>query len=116
MGLYFAYVQVRDFRKRRSRCRLVFDDQTLDRVSEAFHASAFDAGDRLRDLDKCLGKLPQHHRELIHQRYKDQQSVDALAAQRRRPANVISASLYRIRKVLAKCMQSAVRERTPQHE
>jgi RNA polymerase sigma-70 factor, ECF subfamily len=93
-----AYLQVLAYRKRCVRSRLVFDETLVQEIAEEFLLEDEDHGLRLEALAKCMDKLPVPRRELLDRRYGHGESVDEIARRLRKPANVVSASLYRLSK------------------
>lgn len=102
----FAYLQVLAHRKRRSREKMVFDDELLGRVAEAFERRCCEPDRRLELLDGCVGKLAPHHKELVDRKYRRGESVNAIAGELNTEPNTIAAKLYRIRKLLMDCIES----------
>lgn len=106
----FAYsvarYEVLAYLKTQRRERLRFDDELLGMVADESIAQAerFDADRDL--LAHCLGELPAHSRELIEQRYRADGSVKAIADRAGRSAAAVSQSLYRIRNLLAACIEA----------
>ncbi|MCI0536951.1 MAG: sigma-70 family RNA polymerase sigma factor [Verrucomicrobiales bacterium] len=108
-----SHFQVLAHRQRVARERLVFDEELVGRLAEEF-AGQSTAGEReLRALEECLQKLPPAHRELVDARYQRGESVNDIAARRGRPANAVSALLYRIRNALAECIRQALAAEEP---
>ena len=101
----FAYQRVLAYRKTRSRSRLVFSEQIIELISDAYINDLVSADTRLAALQKCLDKLAHKQSQLISDRYIGKISVKALAARLGSTANQISARLYRIRRTLAKCVE-----------
>jgi RNA polymerase sigma-70 factor (ECF subfamily) len=64
------------------------------------------------ELPKCVAKLSAGDRELIELRYGEDVPVRVLAKKFNRTANAISQSLGRIRRLLRKCVEEAVRRRS----
>jgi RNA polymerase sigma-70 factor, ECF subfamily len=104
----FAFQRVQAFRKTRSRSRLVFNDNVVQLISDAYVADPISADTRLCALQKCLDKLEVNQSQLIRERYIGRVSVKALAARLGGTASQISARLYRIRQSLAKCVEAAL--------
>jgi RNA polymerase sigma-70 factor (ECF subfamily) len=104
----FARFEVMAWRKRQQRSRLVLDDELLAMVAEELEASAGDADRRLGLLEKCLEKVPPRQRELLVARYSRGEACQDIAAQHSKGVNSMAALFYRIRKALAKCVQSAL--------
>ncbi len=106
-AMRFAHFQALAWRKRQRRDRLVFADATLDLLAQEFDG-AHSAEDELRALDECLGKLPGKQRALVARRYRDAESVTAIATSEGKPPNVVAAFLYRARKALADCIRAVL--------
>jgi RNA polymerase sigma-70 factor (ECF subfamily) len=106
----FARFQVMAWRKKQSRDRLVLDDDLLDRVADDFRALDVTAENQLEALEGCLSKLAPSQRELLDSRYMRGEPVNEIAARMDRDENVVSANLYRIRRTLMKCVETALRQ------
>ena len=104
----FARFEVMAWRKQKQRSRLVLDDELLAMVAAEFEESAADADRRVGALEKCLDRLSPHQRELIAARYGRGELVQDIAARLSRPENAMAALFYRLRKVLADCVQMVV--------
>jgi RNA polymerase sigma-70 factor (ECF subfamily) len=102
----FAYQRVLAYRKSRSRSRLMFSDQIVQLISDSYIRDAIGADSRLNALQKCLEKLDSAQSQLIRERYVGKVSVKVLAARLGGTAAQISARLYRIRRLLAKCIET----------
>jgi RNA polymerase sigma-70 factor (ECF subfamily) len=105
-ALRIAHFRVLEWRQRRSRDRLVFDDTLLDLLVAA--AQSFDTqADRNQDaLEVCLEKLAPHDHALIMQLYNDPEATPHSLAERiGRSAKGIYVSLNRIHLRLLKCIQ-----------
>jgi RNA polymerase sigma-70 factor (ECF subfamily) len=59
---------------------------------------------QLAALHDCLGRLPAHSRQIIHDRYFARQSAEAIAARLGKKANSVRMLLLRIRRGLADCI------------
>jgi RNA polymerase sigma-70 factor, ECF subfamily len=104
----FARPQVMAFRKSCNRSRLVFDDETLRFIDDKVALSATEIDSRLPALQKCLKKLNAQQAELIRARYMAKTPVNALAERLNETAHNISSQLHRIRKILARCIESTL--------
>ena len=60
---------------------------------------------RLEALATCIKKLPAQ-RELLDRRYRHNESVDGIAERLLKSPNVVSVSLYRLRRALLACIES----------
>lgn len=65
-------------------------------------------------LPDCIRKLSEDDRELLHLRYASGAAVQSLAKKLNRSANAISQSLARIRRLLRKCVDDAIRRKDPE--
>jgi len=101
----FAYHRVLAFRKSAGRSRLVFSDDVLKKISQAYKHDETPADARLAALNRCLEKLNDGQRQLIRDRYVDRVPVQTLSDRFGGTANQISARLYLIRRILAKCIE-----------
>jgi len=101
-----AHLQVLAYRKRCVRSRLVFDEKLVRQMAEEVLLRDENHGFRLEALAHCMNKLPMRRRELLDRRYRLGESVDEIAKRLRKAPNVVSASLYRLRKALLACIES----------
>jgi RNA polymerase sigma-70 factor (ECF subfamily) len=101
----FAYQRVLAYRKARSRSRLIFSDNVMQVISDAYITDTIAADVRIAALQNCLDKLELGQNQLIRDRYAGRASVKALAARLGNTTGQISARLYRIRRTLAKCVE-----------
>jgi RNA polymerase sigma-70 factor (ECF subfamily) len=104
----FAHQRVLAYRKTRRRSRLVFNDQVIQLISDAYISDLISADTRLSALQSCLDKLDEGQSRLIRDRYMGRVSVKMLAARLGSTASQISARLYRIRRTLAKCVETTL--------
>ena len=105
-----AYFEVLEFRRRRRRQRLTFNEglsTTLSRdLSEREGVLQF----RRTALPDCMERLPAADRELIQQRYARGETILAIAQRTGRPAHTLYKALGRIRRTLMKCIDETVAE------
>lgn len=111
-ALTVARFEVLAHRKRQSRERLVFDDALLAHIAGEYERQSAHEG-ALQALEGCLEKLPAAHRELVHQHYLQGAAVNAIAERQGRGANAVSALLYRIRSLLAQCLERSLAKGEP---
>jgi len=102
----FAYQRVMAYRKTRSRSRLIFSDDAVQLISDAYISDSIGADLRIAALQECLNKLEVKQSQLIRERYVSRASVKAMAVRLGSTASQISARLYRIRRALAKCVEA----------
>lgn len=99
-----AFNQVRAWRKRQQRDRLLFSDEFLAAVAAELDTQADTLDQRQALLNDCLAQLPQHHRQLIAYRYTSGHAIDQIASQTRRSIDAVYRLLSRIRKTLQQCV------------
>jgi RNA polymerase sigma-70 factor, ECF subfamily len=104
----FAMQRVLAFRKARRRSRLVFSTDLTKLITDAYIRDTNTADVRLPALRRCLEKLDSSRKDLMRERYLERISVNALALRNGKTANQLSARLYRIRTILAKCIAAAL--------
>jgi len=105
-----AHFQVLAHRRDRSRDRHAFGAAVLDQLaSETVADGEIDApGCREQALRSCLGKLGESDRTLVLQRYSPGHTVQTMAAELGKSVNAVSRALYRIRGLLADCIERAL--------
>jgi RNA polymerase sigma-70 factor (ECF subfamily) len=102
----FARHRVLAFRKSCGRSRLVFGDDAVDLIHNQCMKSVSEADDRLIALRNCLEMLEPRQAGLIHERYVAKTPIRILAARSSDTAQNLSSRLYRIRKILARCIET----------
>lgn len=104
----FAYQTVLAYRRKVSRSRLVFSDEAIELISNAYRQEATESDSRVAALQRCVEKLDPEGRRLIRERYIGRLSVQKMAEQAGATANQMSARLYRLRRMLERCVKSAL--------
>ena len=104
-----AFNQVRAWRKKQQRDRLVFSDQFLNAISDELINNSPYYEQRSAKTQDCIRKLPLHHRELVRLRYHVGRSIDELATRFDRSTDAVYRMLSRIRQVLHECVTRSVR-------
>lgn len=92
----------------RQRDKLRFSDCMIDRIAQAVAERAPEHDARRTALHQCMDALPEHQSKLIQDRYRAGSSVHDIAEQLDRPVGSVSQSLYRIRQLLAECVQQTM--------
>ena len=108
-----ARYEVLAYRKQQSRDRLVFSEAAITAIGAEAERHMGVLNDLREFLEACLEQLPAKQRRLVAARYRRDGTVQGIAQQQGTSADAISASLYRIRQALLKCIQSkqAARDR-----
>jgi RNA polymerase sigma-70 factor (ECF subfamily) len=104
----FARYEVMACRKRSQRSRLVLDDTLLETFADEVEESFDDADRRLKVLETCMERMTPRQRELIAARYGRGEAVQDIASRLSRSENAMAALFYRLRKLLADCVQSVL--------
>ena len=106
-----AHFQIRAYRPKMGRDRLVFDEDIANTLAEHSDRRHCNDDDRERALHQCLGKLSDQHRDLVRQYYSDGTSAKAIAAELGKTANALVQVLHRVRLNLLRCIQQTTPER-----
>jgi RNA polymerase sigma-70 factor (ECF subfamily) len=110
----FAYYRVLTYRKSLSASKVVFSDEMLRQVDEAFRALPEEADERLAALSTCLQKLRPSQRDLIRLRYEEGQPAAEIAKRVNATETQIGGRLYRLRRLLSECIERRVRQAVSQ--
>lgn len=102
----FARFEVMAYRKTMQRSKLFLDNELVKIMADELAESADMSDSRLRFLERCLQRLDPKQRELILARYDRGEAVRDIATRLSRPENAVAALFYRLRKMLADCIQS----------
>lgn len=105
-----ARYHVLNYRRKRGRDRLVFDDALFTELCERQAARVEDASRYADMLRACLDMLPGDQRELVEARYAPGGSVKRIAESRGRTVGSVSQMLYRIREALLNCVSRRLGE------
>ena len=106
-----ARFQVMAFRKKVSRDKLVFSDNTFNDIShdyEDFHKHEIEA--KYTILDDCISKLPEKQQEAVKSKYIKGKSLRDISAAINSNENSVSQILFRARKNLIECVDNMVRK------
>jgi len=105
-----ALWQVRTYRKKVSRGRLVFDDALFQMLAEDVAERMTDDDRRVVMLESCVKKLNEQQRLVVSGRYFEDLSIPEIAGRAGiSPAGAVCL-LYRVRRLLADCVRRALHE------
>jgi RNA polymerase sigma-70 factor (ECF subfamily) len=104
-----ARYHVLNYRRKRQRDRLVFDEALFAELCDRQAARVEEAAPFAELLRECLKKLPDEHRELVEARYASGGSVRQIAESRGISPGAVSQTLYRIREALLNCISGRLR-------
>jgi RNA polymerase sigma-70 factor, ECF subfamily len=99
-----AFNQVRAWRKRQQRDRLLFSEEFLLAIAEELNAEHEYIERRLQLMSQCLESLSPRHRELLAMRYHQGLSVDVLAEKFGKSIDAVYRLLSRIRSAVHHCI------------
>lgn len=105
-ALWLAKSQVVAYYRKRGRERLVFSDTLLDQLAAVLAQRQPERSARQAALEHCLEKLPEKSRRLLDLRYVEELSMESAAQTIRSSAGAVRVMLFRIRDVLANCIQT----------
>ncbi len=100
-----AHFQVKTFRKRAGRQKVVFSQAFVDAVAEEALAAQQEVGARQSALAMCLERLQEKSRQMIDLCYRQGFSIREAATQLGRTADATYKALSRIRHSLHDCVQ-----------
>ena len=103
-----AYFQVKTWRTKKKRSKLVFDDELLQKIA-VFADEEPDMNMMLSALEKCFQKLNASQKAIITSRYTREKSVKSIADALRCTAASVSMLLFRVRDKLGRCVEKIVR-------
>ncbi|MEM7011679.1 MAG: sigma-70 family RNA polymerase sigma factor [Verrucomicrobiota bacterium] len=92
-------------KRKRDHSRLVFDDETVECVEEAFAAESAEELHKLDHLKECLNELEGRGRELCELRYEDELKPAAISEKLSMPGTAVRKALQRIREQLRNCVE-----------
>lgn len=111
-----ARYQILIFRRKHARDRLVFNDTVFDLLSEEALEETSAKAKRLNHLQRCLEKLPANNRSLVLAAYEPGSTIDDLAARMGKNANALYQQLWRLRRALEQCVETALQSESQPSE
>lgn len=105
-----ARFEVLTWRKKRSRDRLIFDDEVFQRLTDRLSVREEQSNRRVDALNLCLKKLAPGQRDLVTAKYYDGLSTQELSRRFKSSQASVVSMLYRIRKQLALCIATLLRK------
>ena len=106
--LGIARNQVRLYRRRSLRGRVLFDESTLDFLMDSFSNVRTEEVLKLEFLPECLDRLNDHERHICELRYEQGLKPSGIAAVLEMTSNTVSKALQRIRSQLRDCIEFKV--------
>ncbi len=107
-ALWLAKSHIVDHYRKKGRERLLFSDALMDKFAEVLVQQQAVRAARSEALEHCLDKLPEKSRQILAMRYEDDAPIERVAEAIESTAGAVRVTLYRIRNLLAECMNSEV--------
>lgn len=108
-----ALFEVKEFRRKTARERVVFSDEFVDSVADRAIKMEEQFPERAKALQKCVQQLPKHQRELLRLRYDERLSVILVAKMLNKPIKGVYKALSRIRQALYLCINARLETGDP---
>ena len=107
-----ARFQVLAHLRDQKRDRLVLHEAFAEKLAPVAEVMAEETERRIQLLGGCVERLSDEHKALLQKRYGKEQSITTLAEDDGRTASAIKQLLYRIRNLLAACVEERLQEGT----
>ena len=108
-----CFYEAKNFQRLSARAPLCFDDRLLAVLASERLADLRFREERFAALDRCLEKLPEKDRLLLHAAYIDGQGIAGLAKQLGRAPQTLYNRLNILRRSLADCVERRLKEGFP---
>jgi RNA polymerase sigma-70 factor (ECF subfamily) len=102
-ALGIARNEILHARRDTARCRLVFDDELLEKAAQRYETLEPELQRRRVALRTCVQKMPEHYRSIVDQRYLEALSITDVARRLGKSVGAAQMLLSRARKALADC-------------
>jgi RNA polymerase sigma-70 factor (ECF subfamily) len=107
-----ARFQVLAHLRDRKRDRMVLHEAFAEKLAPVAEVMAEETQRRVQLLGGCVERLSDEHKALLHKRYGRDTSITTLAEDHRKTASAMKQLLYRIRNLLAACVEERLQEGT----
>ena len=104
---------LRHWRGQASTKQILFDEESLMQVEDAFIKIELSPDPRQDALEACMSSLPDRSRRLVENRYVHGLDVGKIAVRMNMTVKSVYSQLYRIRQALADCMRRRLRMESP---
>ena len=105
-----ARIQVLAHLRDRKRDRLVLDEAFAEKLAPEAESMAEHTEERIRLLGACVERLSDDHKAIVHKRYGKEMSIESIANDFGRTNSAVKQVLYRIRNLLAACVNERMKE------
>lgn len=103
----FALNKARQWMERRQRWQALLAGGLAEELAHRREELRPDLERRLIHLEKCLGKLPEEQRALVHGYYYRRTGIQELAGESKRTVEATYKVLQRVRQALQRCVEHA---------
>lgn len=110
-GARIAYYQIMNYRKKKSRDILSFNENVFKQITEVAEKKYLEADERIEMLRDCIRKLKHNDQVLLKARYEQNNSVKSLAMQLKKSIQYVYKHISRIHTLLNLCIKKQIRER-----
>lgn len=100
-----AYYRILEFRKRKKRSQLVFDDHIFNELHQKAAAELQDTDEYLVYLKECMAKLTARDLRLVKMRYMNGLTVKDISSQFGRNLTSVYRSIARVQDLLRNCIK-----------
>lgn len=107
-----ANFQIMSHRQRQLREKLLFDQELVEQIAQRAQERSESYATRMRQLDRCISKMPTRYRAVITRRYHHGETLQEIAAAVQQTPNAIGQLLFRVKKKLIECVSQGLREAT----
>jgi len=103
-----ARMRIAESYRKKGRSPVVFSNDVMESITQAFIDTQPETSDRLEALRECMGRLSDRHRRVIDLRYSRLNSSEQIANQVGGSAEAVDSMLYRVRLALRECIASVM--------
>ncbi len=103
-----ARYEVLNYRRKRSRSRVFFSDETIELLADQMATMGQDADARRDALESCLAKLKPRDGELIHLRYQSGATTQSVAERLDQSIQAVYRALNKIHGQLLRCVRRSL--------
>ena len=104
-----ARFTVLSYYRDKKRDRLIFDEDVIQAMADEIEEAAITFDDRREALARCMKKLDQRQRALLHDHYTVSRSLREIAEATGRSLSAVKMTLLRIRQQLSTCIERQIR-------
>jgi RNA polymerase sigma-70 factor (ECF subfamily) len=107
-GIRIAYYKILDFRRKKAKDKIVYDDGLFERIAPVAEESNKQVNKRIDALKRCLAKLRERQQKLIQLRYYEGINPQEISGRLGLSIHNVYKSLSRIHGQLLLCVKKAL--------